>query len=101
MEKEEQKIISTRDLCLAATLITLKFPMIGIDCELEGGRKRPVGFFKFVETESLKNTKILYVQGSLSVEPKLFYSNLNALKTEVIETISNPHRTLMETVYKK
>lgn len=88
----EKEILSTRDLCLAATLVTLKFPMLGIDCEVEGAKKRPVGFFKFEKTSALEDTRVLYIQGFLSVEPKVFYSNLNTLKTEVIETISNPHK---------
>ena len=89
MEKEEN-LFSTRDLYLAATLVTLKFMMIGIDYQVEG-QKRPVGFFKFESNAKLLEAEKKYDQGLLSVEPKTFVTNLNSLKAKVIGVFSNPH----------
>ena len=88
---EEQKIFSTRDLYLAATLVTLKFMMIGIDYQIEGSRNRPIGFFKFNDSPLLQDAKAKYSQALLVVEPKSFVTNLNSLKAEVIGALSNPH----------
>jgi hypothetical protein len=85
------KIYSTRDLCLAATLVTLKFMMIGIDYQVEGSRNKPIGYFKFENSLMLQDAKNKYGQSLLSVEPKTFITNLNGLKAEVIGTFSNPH----------
>jgi hypothetical protein len=88
---EENKIFSTRDLYLAATLVTLKFYLTGIDYVVEGNKNQPVGFFKFENTPSIQECKSKYTQGLLSVEPKLFISNLKSLKSEIVNSSQNPH----------
>lgn len=87
----EENIFSTRDLYLAATLVTLKFMMVGIDYQIEGSKNRPIGFFKFENTPSLLDAKAKYAQSLLAVEPKTFVTNLNGLKAEVIGALTNPH----------
>lgn len=82
-------MFSTRDLPLAATLVTLKFFMIGIDLQLEGQKNQPVGYFKFEESDALREAKQKYNQGMIAVEPKLFVTNLHALKADVVNQINS------------
>lgn len=96
----EKTLFSTRDIYLASTLITLKFYMIGIDYQIEGDRNRPVGYFRFEDTASLKDAIQKYMQGLLSVEPKTFITNLHSLKSSVTNTYNNPHNQVEE-LYKK
>ena len=87
---EETKIFSTRDLTLAATLVSHKFMMVGVDLQIEGGQKRPVGYFKFENTDELNDTRKRYSQGLLSIEPKMFMTNVHALKAEVENHYRSP-----------
>lgn len=89
--EEDDNIFSTRDLYLAATLITLKFPMVGIDYQIIGHTPKPVGYFKFDESQTLKEARQKYTQSLLMVEPKLFVTNMHALKAEVTNAFTNPH----------
>jgi hypothetical protein len=82
---------STRDLYLASTLVTMKFPLIGIDYQVEGIKPRPIGYFKFDDTPELHAVRSKYNQSLLSVEPKLFISNLQSLKAEVVNMFQNPN----------
>lgn len=84
-------IFSTRDLALAATLVTLKFYMEGLDFAIEGGKNFPVGYFKFTDTPELQEAKKKYSQGLLLVEPKIFMSNIHELKSQVANIRDNPH----------
>lgn len=79
----DEKMYSTRDLNLAATLVTHKFLMEGVDLQYEGGKPKPVGFFKFAQTQELVDIKRKYDQGLLLVEPKSFQTNLRGLKAEI------------------
>lgn len=88
---EEQQIFSTRDLAMAATLVTLKFRLEGIDYQIEGMKQAPVGYFKFNDTDDLKEARKKYTQSMLAVEPKLFMTNLHSLKAEVTNAFKNPH----------
>jgi len=87
----EEDIFSTRDLTTAATLVTLKFPLVGIDYQIEGAKGNPVGYFKFEATDSLKEARQKFTQSLLSVEPKLFMTNVHSLKAEVTNAFKNPH----------
>ena len=89
MEKKE--IFSTRDLYLAATLVTLKFFLTGVDFQYEGDKNQPIGYFKFEDTPQIQEAKAKFMQGLLSVEPKLFITNLKSLKSEVMNIQKNPH----------
>lgn len=88
---DRPEIFSTRDLYLAATLVTLKYFLTGIDYQIEGSKNQPIGYFKFEDSPELKETKSRYTQGLLSVEPKTFVTNLNSLKSEIVNMYKNPH----------
>jgi hypothetical protein len=88
---EKNKIFSTRDLYLAATLVSLKFFLTGIDYQVEGNKNMPIGYFKFENTPEIMEAKAKYTQGLLSVEPKLFITNLKSLKSEIVNIYKNPH----------
>ena len=87
----DKQIFSTRDLYLAATLVTLRFFMVGIDYMQEGSKNQPVGFFKFEDSALLQEAKQKYTQGLLSVEPKAFVTTMHSLKAEVVNVQNNPH----------
>lgn len=87
----DESIFSTRDLTMAATFITLKFPLIGIDFQVEGTKQNPVGYFKFDETQHLKEARQKFTQGLLSVEPRAFMLNIHSLKAEVTNMWKSPH----------
>jgi len=93
---KDTPLFSTRDLTLAATLITLKYAMIGVDYQFDGGSTRPVGFFKFEESPALTETRQKYMQGMIEVEPKFFMSNLNSLKAEVMNAFKIPHYSVFK-----
>jgi hypothetical protein len=88
---DAERIFSTRDLYLAATLVTMRFPLIGIDYQVEGIKPRPIGYFKFDDTKDLREARSLYNQSALVVEPKLFVSNIQSLKAEVVNMFQNPN----------
>ncbi len=88
---KEKSIFSTRDLYLASTLVTLRFPMIGVDYQVEGIKPKPIGYFKFEDTPELHDIRSKYNQSMLVVEPKLFISNLQSLKAEVVNMFQNPN----------
>ena len=93
-EKNEKLPFSTRDLYLASTLVTLHFPLLGIDYQVEGIKPRPIGYFKFEESPELADARSRYNQSMLLIEPKLFISNLQSLKAEVVNMFQNPNSTL-------
>lgn len=88
---ENNDIFSTRDLYLAATLVSLKFYLTGIDYQLEGDKNQPIGYFKFQNSPAIQEAKSKYTQGLLSVEPKSFVTNLKSLKSEIVNIYKNPH----------
>lgn len=88
---KSQPEFSTRDLYLASTLVTLRFPLLGIDYQVEGIKPKPIGYFRFEETPELRETRSKYNQSLLLVEPKLFISNLQSLKAEVVNMFQNPN----------
>lgn len=88
----EENVFSTRDLALAATLMTLKFRLEGTDMQFEGSKREPIGYFKFEESQNLKEARQKYMQSMLMVEPQLFVTNMRALKAEVANWAKNPHQ---------
>jgi len=95
MSEEKKEFFSTRDIYLATTLVTLKFSMDGIDFQAEQpmgrGQAKTVGYFRFDDTPGLRDAEKLYRQGDLSVEPKLFITNLRALKAEITNFYKSPY----------
>ncbi|MCR4261113.1 MAG: hypothetical protein NUV96_02175 [Candidatus Colwellbacteria bacterium] len=94
IEIDEERPFSTRDLYLASTLVTLRFPLLGIDYQVEGLKPKPIGYFKFEDSPELQEARRRYNQSLLSVEPKLFISNLQSLKAEVVNMFQNPDSTI-------
>ena len=90
-EQNERQPFMTRDLYLASTLVTLHFPLLGIDYQIEGVKPKPIGYFKFEDTPELHATRSDYNQSLILVEPKLFISNLQSLKAEVVNMFQNPN----------
>ena len=93
MDEPERQPFMTRDLYLASTLVTLHFPLLGIDYQIEGIKPKPIGYFKFEDSPQLHATRNDYNQSMLLVEPKLFISNLQSLKAEVVNMFNNPNST--------
>ena len=89
---KDKKIFATRDLYLASTLVTMKFPLLSIDFQVEGLKPKPIGYFNFEETPELLEARSQYNQSNLSVEPKLFISNMQSLKAEVVNMFQNPNQ---------
>jgi len=86
----EENNFSTRDLYLASTLVTLKFPVIRIDMQIEGIKPKAIGYFNFEETQELKDARSKYNQGMVTVEPRMYINNLQSLKAEVVNMQQNP-----------
>ena len=84
-------LYSTKDISLAASLMSLKFLMLGIDYQIEGMKNMPVGYFKFENTEKLQETIRKYMQAMIVVEPRNFMSNIKTLKSEIQSIKDNPH----------
>lgn len=90
----EQQEFSTRDLYLAATLITLRFPLIKTNLQIEGQKAYPVGYFCFENTSNLRDAREKYLQGLLMVEPRLYITNLHSLKSYVHNIFKAPDQKL-------
>lgn len=88
---DAKSVFSTRDIGLAATLMTLKFRLEGTDMQYEGSKREPIGYFKFEDNETLKEARQKYMQSMISVEPQLFMTNMRSLKAEVQNWAKNPH----------
>jgi hypothetical protein len=93
---QEPEVFSTRDIYLAATLITLKFQMISVDYQFEGAREMPVGYFQFEKSEELMSAEQGYWRGSLSVEPRAFVTNMRGLKAQTSNSLKSPHSTQLK-----
>lgn len=83
-----EKIFTTRDLYLAASLITLKFHMQGVDYQVEGSKL--VGYFNFIDNNKLRDAVDRYRQGQLAIEPKMFITNMRELKAAVTTEYKSP-----------
>ena len=90
----EQKIFSTRDLHMAATLVTLKFFMMNIDYQIEGQKNQAVGYFVFEDSKELRDAMGKYIQGLILVEPREYQENVRMLKAQVQNMSMNPHQSI-------
>lgn len=86
----EQNLFSTKDISLAASLMSMKFLMVGVDYQIEGLKNLAVGYFKFENSEELSDARRKYMQAMILVEPRNFMSNIKTLKSEVQSTKDNP-----------
>ncbi len=89
MEKENE-VFSTRDIYLAATLITLGFGVTNINYQHEGTREQPVGYFEFEKSDELIAVEQKYWKGDLAVEPRAFVTAMRGLKARVSNSFKNP-----------
>ena len=89
-DSQTDSVFSTRDLGLAASLISTKHYMVGVDYQVEGINQRLVGYFNFEDTEELRKTERDYMQHRLSVEPQQFLANIRGLKAQVNSVYKNP-----------
>lgn len=87
---KNENIFSTRDLCLATTLSTLKYEVTNIDYQIEKEHERPIGYFGFEKTDALMETVRLYKHGEILVEPQRFLSIMRGLKAEVTNEYKGP-----------
>jgi hypothetical protein len=92
----DEKIFSTRDLGLAASLVSLKFFMISIDYQIEGSKNAPVGYFIFADTPQIREAEARFQQGLLVVEPKTLMANIKSLKARIQDMAYNPHNPVIE-----
>lgn len=92
--KKEKKDFSTRDIYLAATLVTLKYELVGVDYQIEGEKRHPVGYFRYEATEDLMDTTRKYWQGGTLVDPRAFTTNLWSLKSMVMNEYKNPNNDI-------
>jgi len=83
-----EELYSTKDIYCAATLITLKFYMLGIDYQIEGDKL--VGYFSFKQSPELETACQKYYQGQLSIEPRQYIYNWKALKSQTENTYKSP-----------
>lgn len=83
---ENIKMFTTKDIYLATTLITLSFRMEGIDFQYEGNKPRPIGYFRFEDSDDLRRAKDDYWQGRLAIEPRTFITNMRGIKAQ-LETV--------------
>lgn len=90
MDNENEKIFDSRDIYLSATLITLRFKLIGIDLQIEGQRNVPVGYFKFADTAELREAERDYWNGNISLEPRAFVTSLRGLKAQLSGAYKSP-----------
>jgi len=89
-------IYSTRDLYLAATLVTLKFFLIRTDMQIEGQANRPIGYFVFEDTAELREARQKYLQGMILIEPQDYVQKMHSLKAEVQNLSLSPHQNITE-----
>lgn len=86
-----EETYSTRDLCLATTLLTLKFQLVGLDIQLEGTRGAAIGYFKFEKNDDLMVAERKYMNRELAVEPISFSMNMKSLKAQVLNASKKPN----------
>ena len=87
---KENKLYTTRDLYLAATLMTLGFKLSGVDFQVEGVRSSPVGYFNFENSEDLRDAEQSFWRGSIAIDPRLFITNMKGLKSQVNSVYKSP-----------
>lgn len=90
MTNSDSAVYKTRDLALAATLVTLKFPLLSIDVQMEGKRQMPVGYFIFTNSQSLKETEETFIREDIMVGAKALINNMKNLKAQVVNIANAP-----------
>lgn len=91
--QEQNETYSTRDINLAAVLVTKNIFMSKIDFQIEGSEGRTVGYFMFENNSELEEVIKDYWRRQILVEPREFTLNLRSLKSQVNSFYKNPNRT--------
>ena len=86
---KNQKVFTTRDLYMAASLISLKFFMQGVDYQVEGDKT--VGYFNFEDNEKLREAIHKFRQRMLVIEPNTLFASMRELKSEVTTRYKRPN----------
>lgn len=94
LPKEGEQTYTVRDLYLAAALLTLKFPVLDINVQMEGLKNTPIGYFTFENTGELTKAVNMYLNKEMRVEPIEYFSNVRNLKSQAINAGKNPFSDL-------
>ena len=87
----ESKTFSTRELYLAATLVTLKFFVTNIDYQIEGEKQRMVGYFEFEDTPELREVEKKFWKGEeMLISPRMLFSEMRGLKSRTTNYYKSP-----------
>lgn len=81
-------MFTTRELALAATLVTLGHENVGLDIQYEGRRNLLVGYLSFQKTPELDKDVQKYWARELRVEPQAFHAATRSLKSRVTDAVS-------------
>jgi hypothetical protein len=81
---------STRDIYLSATLLSLRFTLVGINYQYEGERNKPVGYFQFEESPQLMTAREDYWNKKIAIEPQELFTNLRGLRAQINDQYKNP-----------
>ena len=92
MQEEEKEYYSTRDINLAAVLMTMNQFMANVDFQIEGREGKMVGYFNFEKTPELEEIEKNYWHRKITVEPREFILNLRTLKSQVNSIYKNPNK---------
>ena len=87
----EQTTLTTRDINLAAVLMTYNFFMSNIEFQIEDSDGKTVGYFVFERTPEIEKVEKDYWQRKLTVEPRDFILNLRSLKSQVNSIYKRPN----------
>ena len=82
----------TRDLHLAAALVTSGLGLDGVDVQQEGSDQKRIGYFRFASSDELKAAIRSYQAGNSLVEPRAYSANVKSLKSAVGSTVRAPRR---------
>lgn len=81
----ENSTISIKDICIAATLVTLGAECVGVDVEWKGKKSVPTGFFVFDATPAVRDVIAACDRRDpgLKVSPWSFIEEYKGLKKRV------------------
>ena len=96
LPQEGDKTYVVRDLYLAAALLTMKFPVLEINVQLEGMKNIPIGYFTFETTPELTKAVNMYLNKEMRLEPIEYFGNVRQLKSQAISAGKNPFANLVE-----
>lgn len=88
---QEEEFYVTRDIKLAAILLTLKFPLEGYDIQYEGRKISPIFYFKFKNSDRIVEASVQAINRQINVEPFTFSSHMNTLKSIMVNEKKRNH----------